>query len=167
MRVNGTENVKLIECINPIKDKWRIRWDIQKNIATESNPNASGVNYEEFEFSRKPSVDEVKKVIIDWYNRQIDDSILRKFVWNDMPVWLSMENQFNYKAAFDLAVQTNGNSLPVIFKFGTDDKAVYHEFTTLEDITDFYSKAVAFKDKILSEGWALKDAIDFSLYECK
>ena len=83
-----------------------------------------------------------------------------------MPVWLSMENQFNYKAAFDLAVQTNGDSLPVTFKFGTDDKAVYHEFTTLEDITDFYSKAVAFKDKILSDGWALKDAIDFSLYEC-
>jgi hypothetical protein len=36
-----------------------------------------------------------------------------------MPVWLSTENQFNYKAAFDLATQTGGKSLPVTFKFGS------------------------------------------------
>lgn len=166
MRVNGTEGVKLIECINPVKDKWRVRWDIQKNVATESNPNASGVNYEEVEFSRKPSINEVKKVIISWYNERIDEAILKNFVWKDLPVWLSMENQFNYKAAFDLAVQTNGDSLPITFKFGTDSEPVYHEFTTLDDITDFYSKAVSFKDETLSEGWKLKDAIDFSQYEC-
>lgn len=166
MRVNGTEGVKLIECINPVKDKWRVRWDIQKNVATESNPNASGVNYEEVEFSRKPSIDEVKKVIISWYNERIDEAILKNFVWKDLPVWLSMENQFNYKAAFDMAVLTNGKSLPVKFKFGTDSEPVYHEFTTLDDITDFYSKAVSFKDETLSEGWKLKDAIDFSQYEC-
>ena len=38
-----------------------------------------------------------------------------------MPVWLSSENQFNYKAAYDLAVQTGGATLPVTFKFGTDE----------------------------------------------
>lgn len=166
MRVNGTEGVKLIECINPAKDKWRIRWDIQNNVPTESNPNASGVNYEEFEFSCKPSIDEVKEVIIDWYNGRIDNAILKDFLWKEMPVWLSMENQFNYKAAFDMAALTAGKSLPVTFKFGTNEKPVYYEFTTLEDITDFYTKAVAFKDRVLSEGWALKDAIDFSQYEC-
>lgn len=166
MRVNGTEGVKLIECINPVKDKWRVRWDIQKNVATESNPNASGVNYEEVEFSRKPSIDEVKKVIISWYNERIDEAILKNFVWKNLPVWLSMENQFNYKAAFDMAVLTNGKSLPVKFKFGTDSEPIYHEFTTLDDITDFYTKAVAFKDSVLSEGWKMKDSIDFSQYEC-
>lgn len=82
-----------------------------------------------------------------------------------MPVWLSMENQFNYKAAFDLAVQTNGDSLPITFKFGTDSEPVYHEFTTLADIHDFYIKAVAFKDKVLSDGWEAKDAFDFTPYE--
>lgn len=161
MRVQGTAGVKLIECINPAKDKWRIRWDIQP--VEDSN---TGVNYEEAEFTHKPSLDEIKKTIIEWYNAQIDRSILKDFIWKDMPVWLSMENQFNYKAAFDLAAQTSGASLPVTFKFGTDNEPVYYEFTTLEDITDFYTKAVAFKDRILSEGWTLKDAIDFSQYKC-
>ena len=166
MRVNGTEGVKLIECINPAKDKWRIRWDILPNVATEGNPNASGINYEEVEFSHKPTIDEVKKVIIDWYNGKIDDAILKNFVWNEMSVWLSMENQFNYKAAFDLAVQTSGSSLPVKFKFGTDSNPKYHEFTTLAEIQDFYTKAVFFKDKVLSDGWKMKDSFDFSKYEC-
>lgn len=164
MRVNGTEGVKLIECINPDKNKWRIRWDIKPNTS-ETDQAVSGVNYEEIEYSHKPTIEEIKKAVIDWYNSQIDDSILKDFVWNNTPVWLSMENQFNYKVAFDLAVQTNGDSLPITFKFGTDSEPVYHEFTTLADIQDFYIKAVAFKDKVLSDGWKAKDAFDFTPYE--
>lgn len=37
IRVQGNNNVKLIECVNPMRNKWRIRWDIQ--IST----NESGV----------------------------------------------------------------------------------------------------------------------------
>lgn len=164
MRVNGTEGVKLIECINPDKNKWHVRWNIMPNTS-EAGEKVSGVNYEEVEFSYKPTIEEIKKAVIDWYNSKIDDSILKDFVWNNTPVWLSMENQFNYKAAFDLAVQTNGESLPITFKFGTDSEPVYHEFTTLADIQDFYTKAVAFKDKVLSDGWKAKDAFDFTPYE--
>ena len=29
IRVQGNNNVKLIECVNPMRNKWRIRWDIQ------------------------------------------------------------------------------------------------------------------------------------------
>ena len=30
-----------------------------------------------------------------------------------MNIWLSSENQFNYKVAYDLALQTNGANLPI------------------------------------------------------
>lgn len=163
MRTQGTQGVSLIECVNPYTNKWHVRWDVQPNPDEEGKPG-TGVNYEEVEFTHKPTIDEIKKIIVDWYNDKIDNSILKDFVWNGMPVWLSMENQFNYKAAFDLAAQTSGKSLPITFKFGTDDKPVYHEFKTLEDITDFYVKAVAFKDTVLSEGWKTKDSFDFSPY---
>lgn len=162
MRTQGTQGVSLIECVNPNTNKWRVRWDVQPN--PDEGKSGTGVNYEEVEFMHKPSIDEVKKVIIEWYNKKIDDAILRNFVWNEMPVWLSVENQFNYKGAFDLATQTNGATLPVTFKFGTDDEPVYHEFSTLEDITDFYIKAVAFKDQVLADGWKAKDSFDFSPY---
>ena len=41
-------------------------------------------------------------------NDERDEKIVSGFVWRDMQVWLSSENQFNYKAAYDLAVQTKG-----------------------------------------------------------
>ena len=84
------------------------------------------------QFLQPVSLEYIKNIILDWYNKEIDNKILSGFVWNDMPVWLSSENQFNYKAAYDLAVQTNGASLPVTFKFGTTDNPIYHTFTTVE-----------------------------------
>lgn len=30
-RVNGAQGVRLIECTNPVKDKWRVRWDVHNN----------------------------------------------------------------------------------------------------------------------------------------
>lgn len=162
MKVHGTAGVKLIECINPAKYKWRVRWNVQPDQAEGCE---GGVTYEEAEFSRKPSIDEIKKVVIDWINNRVDDDILRGFTWNDIPVWLSMQNQFNYKAAYDLAVQTSGSSLPVTFKFGTEAEPVYHTFTELSDITDFYVKAVAYTEKVLNDGWVEKDSYDFTPYE--
>lgn len=29
-RVEGSAGVSLMECTNPVKDKWRIRWDVQE-----------------------------------------------------------------------------------------------------------------------------------------
>ena len=81
-----------------------------------------------------------------------------------MPVWLSAENQFNYKSAYDLAVQTAGATLPVTFKFGTDEQPQYRKFTTLDELTDFYSKAMAYIQTTLAEGWKEKDAIDWAAY---
>ena len=51
----------------------------------------------------------------------------------DAPVWLSTENQYNYKAAYDLAVQTGGETLPVTFKFGSDEQPEYHTFEKLDE----------------------------------
>ena len=106
-RVEGCADVKLMECVSPAKDKWRIRWDIQ----SQSDGSA---NYMEAEFCHKPSEEEIKQTIVGWFNSEVDATILSGFEWNGMKVWLSSENQFNYKAAYDLAVQTAGQTLPVL-----------------------------------------------------
>lgn len=117
------------------------------------------------QFLQPVTLEYIKNIILDWYNKQIDNKILSGFVWNEMPVWLSSENQFNYKAAYDLAVQTNGASLPVTFKFGTPDNPVYHTFETLENFTNFYTSAINYINQTLAEGWQKKDSIDWSVYE--
>lgn len=112
-----------------------------------------------------PTLSQIKELVLDYYNKQIDKKILEGFKWNGYDVWLSSENQFNYKAAYDLAVQTQGNTLPVTFKFGDNLNPQYHTFETLEEFTDFYTKAIKFINDTLAEGWQKKDSIDWSVYE--
>lgn len=112
MIVHGTKNVDLFECTNPQLNKWRVRWNVQPDNSQENEKiNEDLVTYNEVEFLYKPSIDEIKELIFNWYNNIIDSKILSDFIWEyngvSYPVWLSSENQFNYKAIYDLAIQTN------------------------------------------------------------
>ena len=122
------------------------------------------------------SLQDVKDAILADINARTDAKILAGFVWTPtvsdgsavgIPVWLSAENQFNFKSAYDLAVQKNGNTLPVTFKMGEreDGTPVYHTFETMADADDFYLHAVAYINQTLAAGWQEKDAIDWTPYE--
>lgn len=113
----------------------------------------------------KPSLEQIKTFILDAINKRTDEKILSGFVWNDNQVWLSSENQFNYKAVYDVAVQTNGANLPLIFKFGDSENPIYYKFEELEDLQDFYLKALEHINEQLVIGWKKKDSIDWSVYE--
>lgn len=156
-RIEGSEGVALIECVNPVREKWRIRWDVQK----QDNGN---VNYMEVEFNHQPTGEEIRDTIVSWINQQTDQAILSGFTYKGNMVWLSSENQFNYKAAYDLAMQTQGATLPVTFKFGTDDNPAYHQFDTLEEFSDFYTKALQHIQTTLAEGWKKKDSFSPDAY---
>lgn len=111
-------------------------------------------------FNHRPTAEEVLEVIMGHVNGLTDEKILSGFVWNGKSVWLSSENQFNFKAAFDVAVQTSGATLPVKFKLGEDAAGdpVYHVFSDMAEFSDFYTSAITFIMTALNEGWAEKDA---------
>lgn len=156
-RVQGNPDVALLECTNPIRNKWRVRWDVTTN-------DDGSASYMEQEFRHCPSDNEIKSLISGWINQQTDEKILSGFVYDGTAVWLSTENQFNYKAAYDLAVQTAGATLPVTFKFGPDAEPCYRTFNTVDELSDFYIKAMAHVQQTLADGWAAKDAINLNLY---
>lgn len=164
-RVQGTIGVAPVECINRYIGKYRVRWDIQPETGEDADRQAVSYYETEIILQRKPNINDIRQAVLDGVNRMIDDKIISGFVWNGMPVWLSGENQFNYKAAYDLAVQTGGRTLPVVFKFGDAENPVYHQFTTQEALSDFYTKAMQFISDTLSAGWAMKDTINWSGYE--
>jgi hypothetical protein len=114
----------------------------------------------------KPTIEMVKDAIKGDIDSQTDETILCGFVWNEKPVYLSSENQFNFKAAYDLAVQTDGANLPVTFKLGelSDGTPVYHTFEEMAEAQDFYVKAVTFINQTLAAGWQRKDSIDWDAY---
>ena len=66
--------------------------------------------------------------------------------------------------SYDLAVQTGGETLPVTFKFGSDEQPEYHTFDNLDELKDFYTKAVRYIQKALAEGWKKKDKFKLDLY---
>lgn len=161
-RIQGSKGLSALECVNPRLSKYIIRWDIQP-VYNEENEQI-GIDYFERWVDYKPTLSQIKEIVLNGYNQIIDKQILEGFEWEGMQIWLSTENQFNYKAAYDLAVQTQGMSLPVMFKFGTTENPVYYTFENLEIFTDFYTKAMSYINTKLAEGWKLKDSIDWAVY---
>lgn len=149
-----------IEVFNPIKQTYIVRFAFNQIKEEESTI----WEFEEIQFSHSPTVDEIKTLITDHYNKCCDVEILSGFVYKETPIWLSSENQFNYKSAFDLAKQTNSSNLPVKFKFGSDIEPQYFVFETLETLEDFYIKMNLFTNNTLNKYWELKDSIDWGLY---
>lgn len=141
----------------------RKRWELFYGFGKDNDDDETGYNYRQV-FSYKPSIEEIKDIIISQINKNIDEKILSGLIWKDMPIWLSSENQFNYKAAYDLAIQTNGATLPVTFKFGSDDTPIYHTFENLDEFQDFYTTSLAYVQQTLLDGWNEKDNIDWNIF---
>ncbi len=158
MIINITQNKSLYSPITDNQDgTYYVRWgykEIDENTAF----------WVEDLYYSKPKFEMLQDTILDWYNKKVDEKILSGFKWKDMEVWLSTENQFNYKAAFDLAIQMQGQNLPIKFKFGKPKDPTYYTFTTIEDLQDFYLSAMTYINQCLDEGWQEKDSIDWDKY---
>ena len=54
-RVEGTSGIKLIECVSPARNRWRIRWDVQER-------EDGSASYMEEGFVGRPHMDTIKSV---------------------------------------------------------------------------------------------------------
>ena len=109
----------------------------------------------------------VKDAILADINTQTDEKILKGFLWNNINVWLSAENQRNFSEAQRMAEKYGSNVLPLTFKLGEteNEQPVYHTFETVEELDAFYVQAFSFVNQCLNEGWQRKDAIDWEPYK--
>lgn len=111
-------------------------------------------------FDHKPEKEELVRLITEEINARTSRKIIEGLTWNGMSVWLSTENQLNFKSAYDMAVQTAGASLPVEFKLGEQDgNALFWTFTTIEEITSFYNAIVEHIHSCLERGWKAKEEV--------
>ena len=114
-------------------------------------------------YNHVPTLEELKTDIHNLINEETDMKIATGYKWNDVPVYLSMENQINFKVAYDLCVQMGailGGALK--FKLTEDENGepIYYTFTSVEELSKFYTGAVTFINETLNEGWAKKDGVD-------
>lgn len=148
-RAEGTRDVAPIECLNPRKGTWRVRLAI-----TETE---DGAEWMEHDFDHRPTADEVRALFVELVNEKVQQSILTGFTYEDHPVWLSTENQLNFRSA---------PTVPVRFKLGEeeDGSPVYHTFTTQKELTAFNKAVADYIAACLNEGWTEKDAFDMEPY---
>lgn len=137
----------------------RNKWELIYGFGKDTEDAEFGYNWRMRFRGEKPTPTECVKHIKETINKVSEEKILSGFSWNGMPVWLSAENQFDYKIAHDLAVQSNGETLPVRFKFGTDEAPQYYTFESVEDIEDFFRSAIKYVSKVLNDGWEEKDFV--------
>jgi len=100
---------------------------------------------------------DVKAAIISDIDERIKAQIIGGMVWNDKPVWLSIENQLNF----------NNATAPVTLKIGEqeDGTPVYHTFETQQDIAEFCTACTQWTQQQRESGWQEKDGIDWAPYE--
>ena len=147
-----------------------VSYDLQPaDSATVPDASPSGIWHELYFYHRldgRPTLAQIKAAITADINRRVTDRITATLTWNGKPVWLSTENQMDWKAAYDRAVQTDGAPLPQKFKLGEDADGlpVYHTFTSLNAFSDFTDTWQQHIQQCLADGWQMKDTMDWSVY---
>jgi hypothetical protein len=148
MRVRSSNNnIKSLECIDSRRNIWRLRWDILED------------SFEEVEFRHKPTEEEIRTTITNWYNSQIEDKIINGFVWKGIKIYLSRDNQMNY------ALFSDSEMTPLTLKLGTEEEPIYHTFNSRLELENFRKSISSHIRSCLQEGWNKKKSIDWSIYK--
>lgn len=115
-------------------------------------------------YDHRPSIDEIRTDIEELINKDVQDRILTGFTYDGSTVWLSMENQSNYMAAV-LDTSNRDGDISVTIRTGSADAPAYKTFSSRAELMAFYTQVVAHIQSCLREGWAMKDSIDYSVFE--
>ena len=130
---------------------------IMYGLNPTENENAEWYQLDFYKKQGKPSFEAVKAAILNDIDERVKAQIIGGFVWNEKPVWLSIENQLNFSQA----------TSPVTLKIGeqSDGTPIYQEFATKAELKAFNDACNAWKQEQLTAGWAEKDCMDWAPYE--
>lgn len=133
--------------------------------------NGNGYDYRET-FDHIPTPEELRTVIHDHVDALTDEKILTGYQWTvlhgdhagqTVNVWLSTENQNNFKAKHDAALAYPEEvRFPFSYKISedADHKAIYETFQNIGELARFYLGGLNFIDSCLGAGWVEKNTAD-------
>lgn len=104
------------------------------------------------DYSYKPTMEEIKMDIGKLIDEQTANRILTGFEYEGDNVWLSQENQINFRSAV---------SFPCRFKIGErDGMPIYRTFSNEYELSAFNNAIADYIHVCLEDGWHKKDNLD-------
>lgn len=154
--------------IGNIKDFKPISYNekTKKYIVSWGLKNIGGDNYQwdYYLFNYKPSINDIKNIINNSINEKTKQYITNKFEWNGMSIYLSLENQIDYKLLLDTTLLLDGANLPEKVKFKVNGENFYYSFETIDDMKDFIIAMNNHIRKHINNGNNSKDEINYDDY---
>lgn len=108
----------------------------------------------------KPSVSTIIKDICDDIDTRAKDEIQNGFVYEDIPVYLSVENQLNFSSAYSIA-SIGDTFSPITLRLSTDN---YKTFNSLDEMRMFIVEYTEYIQSILKKYWSIKDKLNTNDY---
>lgn len=173
-----TIDIKDYKPIYEMGDKWYVCFNCNE-IMREADPVLKNGKFEKSNkkvstgqcsfsmicYDAKPTVNDIQNDIEEIINDKVSKRIIDNFYWKGAKINLSRENQMNYKASYDLALQSGSKNLPIRIKATKNGKSEYFVFFTLAEFEEFYVAVNRHINNCLEQGWQKKDSIDYSIYQ--
>lgn len=136
----------------------RNKWTLFYGFGKDDEASESGWEYRHT-FARKPSLEEIKELVVTAINARTEEKILNGFEWAGKSVYLSKENQLNFAAI----ERSEGVTYPLSIKVSedADGSAEYMTFATKQDFVEFSQAASLYVLSCVQEGWTEKDSVDW------
>lgn len=159
--INKGVDLPLLECMNPYKDIWAIRYEIGKEDDCTL--------YAEAWTKGRPSIDEIRAYLYDASKAEEAEKVCKSFVWHsqrtgkDYPILLDEENQRNYTEQFR---KLKEDGLPLSnfpFFFGLQSELPY-TFESVEEMTQWHNACFVFVATIKAEYIAKRNSININDY---
>lgn len=104
------------------------------------------------DYYHKPTIIEIRTDIENVIDERTSEKILSGFKLEGVKIWLSQENQINFRSAV---------SFPAKFKVGENEGvSVYKTFFHQEELSSFNNTIANYIHSCLNEGWDAKDNLD-------
>lgn len=166
---------KLLYLIDPARDQWYLAYNLQpvsSDATAQTDATEPLYSYQWHIFDHRPTHSEVCDFLYGAINDACDEAILTGGSYTtleDEPrtcrLWLNQQNQFNWKALYDMAGRSSGANLPAILKLGiSDEDAYYYRITTMRQLEHFILSVFKYISSTLATCWDAKQRLDLSPY---
>lgn len=150
MEVYNTTSNNRPKLVYRIGDKWRVSY----NVTSEVDKNGTILyKYIELETNNYPV--NPQDIIKEYIDSRTSTKIINGFVYNEIPIYLSIERQHNIQSLF-MAAQLGKIKYPYVFNVGEENTIV---ITNANDLNNFYMAVFDWIDSCLEEGRKIKDSI--------